>query len=132
MQSKSGLYFLAREFTKQQDMKAAVNNSGNKVLHVALHPGFMKTELQRHMPSAVRAIMGMMLKDAKHGAYTELYAGLAAGVESGAFYWPWGRRGVVPAHVEASTQPPANGGKSVSERFYEWCERETKLFMWEQ
>ncbi|KAF2738841.1 short-chain dehydrogenase, partial [Polyplosphaeria fusca] len=128
MQSKTGLYFLAREFAKSAGEKVPQNQYGNQVMHVALHPGFMKTELQRNMPAPVRAIMGAVMKGPKYGAYTELYAGFAPDVQTGGFYWPWGRKGVVPDHVEESTVAPADGGKSVAARFYDWCEYETKAF----
>ncbi|KAF2180158.1 NAD(P)-binding protein [Zopfia rhizophila CBS 207.26] len=124
MQSKSGAYLLAHEFSA----RTSKNAHGNGIMHVSLHPGFMKTELQRHIPAPARAMMGTVFKGPKYGAYTELYAGLAPDVEDGAFYWPWGRKGAVPAHIIESTE---NGedGRSVSSRFYEWCEEQVKLFM---
>ena len=49
MQSKAGIYFLSREFANR--------SHDNGVSHVCLHPGLMKTELQRYGPPPMRLIM---------------------------------------------------------------------------
>jgi len=119
MQSKAGMYLLANEFAARQ------GESG--VAHVCLHPGLMKTELQRYGPPPMRLIMGAVFKGPKYGAYTELYAGLSPEVKNGGYYIPWGRRGFAPPHVDASCKS-TDGKPSVASRFYEWCERETAKF----
>ncbi|KAF2114436.1 short-chain dehydrogenase [Lophiotrema nucula] len=132
MQTKAGIYFLAHEFFQRSETVASVANpsmtNSNRVMHVSLHPGFMRTELQRHMPAAARAVMSVTTKGPKYGAYTELYGGLAPQTENGAFYWPWGRKGEVPEHLIASTKKGENS-QSVSEKFYDWCEEQVKSFM---
>ncbi|KAF2264922.1 NAD(P)-binding protein [Lojkania enalia] len=124
MQSKAAVYLLAHEFSKREKK----NERGNGVIHVSLNPGFMKTELQRDMPLPARLVMGVVFKGPKYGAYTELYAGLAPGVVDGGFYFPWGRKGDVPAHVAASTKT-GDRSKSVSNRLYDWCEEQVRSFL---
>ncbi|KAF2798087.1 NAD(P)-binding protein [Melanomma pulvis-pyrius CBS 109.77] len=137
MQSKAGAYLLAHEFSLRQKQlqpqistqtPALPSRNPHGVLHVALNPGFLKTELQRHAPPPLRLVMGAMLKGPQYGAYTELYAGLAPDVQNGDFVIPWGRRGEVPGHIVESTRA-TEGEKSVSARFYEWCEEQVKPFM---
>jgi retinol dehydrogenase-12 len=119
MQSKAGMYLLPSEYSIRQQKDG--------VAHVCLHPGLMRTELQRYCPPPMRLIMGTVFKGARYGAYTELYAGLSPELRSGGFYIPWGRRGVVPPHVEASCK--AQGDKqSVASRFYDWCEQNSASF----
>lgn len=145
MQSKAGAYLLSREFSAhQKPFKSTISNPntalpvpnesshGNPygVLHVSLNPGFMKTELQRNAPAPMRAVMGAVFKGPKFGAYTELYAGLAPDVRDGDFVIPWGRKGDLPCHIKDSTKVGEGvESKSVSERFYDWCEVQVKPFM---
>ncbi|KAH7136026.1 hypothetical protein B0J11DRAFT_519763 [Dendryphion nanum] len=138
MQSKAGVYLLAQEFsrrqknTKDSSSSTAINESsyGNPhgVLHISLNPGHVKTELQGNALSPMRLIMGVVSKGPRYGAYTELFAGLAPGVNDGNFVIPWGRKGNVPDHIAASTKA-RNGGKSVSAIFYEWCEQQIQPFV---
>jgi NAD(P)-dependent dehydrogenase (short-subunit alcohol dehydrogenase family) len=138
MQSKAGVYLLAHEFSRRQKhtlpsatTSTAPNesNHGNphSIQHITLNPGLMKTELQRHVPAPGRVLMGAIFKGPEYGALTELYAGLAPGVNDGDFVIPWGRKGEVPAHIVESTKDL--DGKSVSSQFWEWCAAQTKPFM---
>lgn len=134
MQTKSGLYFLSREFSRRQlrpqtDENGMPNRNPAGVLHITLNPGLMKTELQRHAPTPVRSIMGAVFKSPKYGAYTELYAGLSPDVKDGDFVIPWGRKGQVPEHLRESLKEGKAGEKSVSARFYEWCEEQVRPFI---
>ncbi|KAF2712848.1 NAD(P)-binding protein [Pleomassaria siparia CBS 279.74] len=98
------------------------------VLHVVVNPGSVKSELHRYTSSPIRTMMGAILKNPKYGAYTELYAGLAPNVNDGDFVLPWGRKGEAPEHIVASMKTE-EGKKTVSARFYEWCEEQVKPFM---
>jgi len=42
-----------------------------------LNPGFLKTELQRHLSGIQGVIIGLLFKDPINGAYCELFAGLS-------------------------------------------------------
>ena len=133
MQSKAALFLLAQEFSRRQkrsetDEHGLPNRNPHAVLHVALNPGLMKTELQRHVPPPMRAVMGAVLKGPKYGAYTELYAGLAPDVRDGDYVIPWGRKGEVPVHILESTRAK-DGDRSVGSRFYDWCEEQVRPFI---
>ncbi|KAL8722883.1 MAG: hypothetical protein Q9225_000716 [Loekoesia sp. 1 TL-2023] len=124
MQSKVGNLFLASETAKR------LGNEG--VLSVAVNPGLMKTELQRHSPKMQGIIMGLLFKGPVYGAYSELFAALSPEITSkrnGAFIIPWGRFGDVPAHIEKGLEPESKGGNGAAERFASWCEKETKLYL---
>ena len=95
MQSKAGAYLLAHEFSQRQSSSSSSaatitlneTSHGNPfgIIHVSLNPGLMKTELQRNGPAPMRVLMGAVFKGPKYGALTELYAGLASGVQAGDF-----------------------------------------------
>ncbi|KAF9870460.1 hypothetical protein CkaCkLH20_12127 [Colletotrichum karsti] len=61
MQSKVGCVFLAEQFSKRPD--------NSQVISVSVNPGLVKTELQRHAPAAMSAVMGLVFKGPKYGAY---------------------------------------------------------------
>jgi retinol dehydrogenase-12 len=114
MQSKGGMYLLCHEFSKR--------NHDTGISHVCLHPGLMKTDLQRYGPPPVKLIMGAVFKGPRYGAYTEMYAGISPEVKNGGYYIPWGRSGTAPCHLVASCK--SEGGKrSIASRFYGWCDR---------
>jgi retinol dehydrogenase-12 len=135
MQSKAGVYFLSQEFGRRTLPSTSSHttpsdpNSPNNVLHICLHPGFLRTNLQRHAPAPLRSIMGAVFKGPKHGAYTELFAGLGPDLKQGDFVIPWGRKGCVPEHLKKSLNVGEDGLESVSARFYDWCGEQVKPFM---
>ncbi|KAL3961020.1 hypothetical protein ACCO45_006137 [Purpureocillium lilacinum] len=124
MMSKVGNVFLAQDTARRLGSK--------EVLSVAVNPGFIKTELQRHMPAPVSAAMGMLFKGPEYGAYSELFGLLSPEVtpeRNGAFVIPWGRFGALPENVRAAMKTEGGGGTGVAGRFVEWCERETGAFL---
>jgi len=141
MQTKAGDYLLAQEFsrwppppspspttTTTTTSSPALIQKPNNVLHISLNPGFLRNNRQRHAPAPLRGIMTGVFKGPKHGAYTELYAGLGPDVKQGDFVIPWGRKGSVSEHVSKMVAGE-DGKRSVSARFYEWCEEQVKPFM---
>jgi len=57
-----------------------------------------------------------------HGAYTELWTALAPELtpeKSGAYIYPWGRFGSLPARLV---------GTDTSTKFVEWCGKRTEAF----
>jgi retinol dehydrogenase-12 len=72
-----------------------------------------------------------MFKRPKYGAYSELFAVLTPEVtleRNGDFIIPWGRFGVLPCDIASAMKPESEGGVGLSEKFWEWCERETASF----
>lgn len=121
MQSKVGDHYLAVE--------KGLRSGKDGIINVSLSPGLLNTELQRTIPAPLRMMMRLlMLKDAKYGAYTELFASLSPTItmdHNGEFILPWGRVtgvGSVPKHIQQGIED----GKAAS--FYKWCDQETKRY----
>ncbi|OHF02116.1 hypothetical protein CORC01_02695 [Colletotrichum orchidophilum] len=142
MQGKVGCVFLADEFAKR------VKEDG--IVSVSVNPGLVKTELQRFAPAAMGAVMvcpeiygmllavtkliegqGVIFKGARHGAYSELFAACSPDVsmeKSGLYIIPWGRFGCIPEDIAEGFKAGSSGGKSLTRKFWNWCERETLSF----
>ncbi|KAF7518173.1 hypothetical protein G7054_g13546 [Neopestalotiopsis clavispora] len=123
MQSKAGVVYLSHEYA--QDL------GRHGIISVSLHPGFLKTELQRNFPAPLRALMGVVFKGPKAGAVTEIFAGFSPEVtmdRNGAYIIPWGRFGPLPDHVAAGLKSQEDGGNGMSVRFTKWCESVTTSF----
>ena len=121
--TKAGNVFLATEFARLHP-----GNGGKGVVSNAWNPGNLKTELQRHANAIMAIMVNWMLHPAVFGGYTELFAGWdeAAGRKerNGGYVIPWGRFGEFREDVKAEIG--REGGKA--ERFWEWCERETREY----
>ncbi|KAL3464331.1 NAD(P)-binding protein [Aspergillus heterothallicus] len=123
MQSKVGNVFFASEMARRM--------GDDGVISLSVNPGLMKTELQRHAPPIQSAIMGIVFKPPRYGAYSELFAALSPDVtasQNGAFIIPWGRFGPIPPHIKKALSPKSQGGTGVAGDFWDWCERETAAY----
>ncbi|KAI0104820.1 NAD(P)-binding protein [Nemania sp. FL0031] len=124
-QTKVGNVFFAREFSKTTPQTG--------IVHAAFNPGNLRTELQRHWTGLDHWITdNFILYPAIYGAYTELWAAIAPELtpdKSGAYIFPWGRFGSLPAGIEASMTEESKAGTTVAARFVEWCSKQTEAFM---
>ncbi|KAF5004891.1 hypothetical protein FDECE_8634 [Fusarium decemcellulare] len=123
MMSKVGNVFLARETAQRLGREG--------VMSVSVNPGFMKTELQRHMPGPVSFMMGLVFKGPQYGAYSELFGLLSPDVtadRNGSFIVPWGRFGCLPEELKLALESKEHGGTGISQSFVDWCERETYTY----
>lgn len=115
-QSKVGNVYHSVEVTRRY--------ADQGIISIALDPGLLKTELQRNFTPAQKAMGKLFFKEAKFGAYTELFAGfspevtLAKIAKGDAFVIPWGKWGCLPA----GTKKGIEDGQA--KRFWEWCEGE--------
>jgi NAD(P)-dependent dehydrogenase (short-subunit alcohol dehydrogenase family) len=88
-QSKAMNVMHAHEFARRYGDKGIVSFS--------LHPGALSTGLQKNAPGWFNAIFGLLRKEPRYGALTELFAGLVElnGEEkeerNGGYILPWGR-----------------------------------------
>lgn len=65
------------------------------------------------------------------GAYTELWAALSPELTpalSGAYVYPWGRFGDLPAGIESGMKEESEEGTGVASRFLGWCEKQTSAY----
>ncbi|OTB02202.1 hypothetical protein M426DRAFT_322909 [Hypoxylon sp. CI-4A] len=119
-QTKVGSVFLAREFAKKTPETG--------VVHAAFNPGNLRSELQRNWTGLDHWITDtFLLHPPIYGAYTELWAILAPELtpaHSGAYVYPWGRFGSMPAGIENSMKEESG----ISTRFVEWCGKQTEAF----
>lgn len=66
-----------------------------------------------------------------HGAYTELWAALSPELtpdKSGAYIYPWGRLGSLPAEIASATKGEHEGGSGAAAKFVAWCGKKTEAF----
>ncbi|KAL9083255.1 MAG: hypothetical protein Q9165_008608 [Trypethelium subeluteriae] len=124
-QTKVGNAIMAREFAKTTPQTG--------VVHAAFNPGNLRSELQRHWKGVGRSFtVNYLCYPPINGAYTELWAAIAPELtpdKSGAYVFPWGRFGSLPAGVEESLRGKAEGGSGIAANFLAWCEQQTKAFV---
>ncbi|KAI0391066.1 NAD(P)-binding protein [Xylariaceae sp. FL0594] len=124
-QSKVGNVFLARECAKTTPQTG--------VVHAAFNPGNLRSELQRNWTGLDHWVAdNFVLHSAVHGAHTELWAAIAPELtldKSGAYVYPWGRFGELPAGIEASLKAKSEGGTGIAAKFGEWCNKQTGPFL---
>ncbi|KAF5017036.1 hypothetical protein F66182_11102, partial [Fusarium sp. NRRL 66182] len=123
MQTKVGGTWLAAEFA---------NYLGSKgVLSVSVHPGLMRTELQRNMTIPARVSMKLLFKGPVYGAYSELFAGFSPEIKAehnGGYVLAWGRIAELPKYITDGLKSQAQGGNGGAKMFIDYCERETTGF----
>ncbi|KAH7212335.1 hypothetical protein DER44DRAFT_808144 [Fusarium oxysporum] len=119
MMSKAGNLLLAHETSQR------LGSQG--IISVAVNSGFLKTELQRHMPGPV----SFMMATPKYGAYSELFGLLSPDItadNNGVLIYPWGRIGCIPDDIKVSLKNGQEGGTGLSKAFADWCEREARQY----
>jgi len=124
MQSKAGGTWLAAEFAKR------LGDQG--ILSVSVHPGLMRTELQRNMPALGRLMMSLVFKPPVYGAYSELYAGFSHDLKpehNGGHTMAWGRIADLPDDIVKGMKSKSEGGTGAAQKFIEYCDREIKKFL---
>ncbi|KAH6717446.1 hypothetical protein BKA61DRAFT_323180 [Leptodontidium sp. MPI-SDFR-AT-0119] len=122
--SKAGNLYHAKEFAKRYE--------DDGIISVALNPGNLKSDLQRHIAGWQNAILQRFLYTPIHGAYTEMFAGLSPDVtpeKNGAWIIPWGRFGPLRADIEVGSKSEEEGGTGISKKFWEWSEDQVKSYL---
>ncbi|EPE24849.1 NAD(P)-binding Rossmann-fold containing protein [Glarea lozoyensis ATCC 20868] len=122
-QSKVGCTWLTDYYAKRLGPKG--------VMSVSIHPGLMKTDLQRHVSALMRLAMNLFLKGTDYGAYSELYAGFSPEVtmeHNGAHLLAWGRLSALPPHATEGLKSKNEGGNGNAELFVNWCNNEVALY----
>lgn len=96
---------------------------GKGVVVMGLHPGNIRSDLQRHLPAIQKSVIFLLTYPVALGATSQLYAGTVdmddAKAWSRAYLVPWAQRGYMAA--EASD-------KALVQKTWTWCEEQTKGF----
>ncbi|KAH3678142.1 hypothetical protein WICMUC_001658 [Wickerhamomyces mucosus] len=96
------------------------------IISVAVHPGYLKSELQRSYNFINRWISSSLLYHPIYGSYTELYAGLSKDItleNNGDYYGPWGR----PRLLRPDIDKGRNDG--TAKKLWDWVENELKPYL---
>lgn len=92
------------------------------VVVVGVHPGNIRTELQRHSSSIQKRVISMLLYPVQLGAVSQLFAGTAdedTKKLQRAYLVPWAYYG---------DMNPAATDKTLVDKTWAWCEEQTKDF----
>ncbi|KAL3705531.1 short-chain alcohol dehydrogenase [Talaromyces marneffei ATCC 18224] len=123
MQTKIGGTWLAAEFA---------NRLGSKeILSVSVHPGLMRTELQRNMTVTARVSMKLLFRGPVYGAYSELFAAFSPKLtaeNNGGYVLAWGRIAELPKYITDGLKSKSEGGTGGAKMFMNYCERETRRY----
>lgn len=130
--SKVGMLYLAAEMCGRYGGNL---DGGKGVLSIAWDPGNVASQLTRHVP---RPILWFMKKTYLYplsmGVYSPLFAGwstdvINVGQQRGEFWViPWGRMTKVRSDLLMHLKRKSEGGGGDAERFWLWCETETRDF----
>ena len=124
--TKAGNYFLGSEFARRYPLDTT---TGKGVLHNSFNPGNLATDLARHTHPILNFFLGFITHPSIFGGYTELYAGWSEEMgkpeHHGGYVKPWGRQSDVRKDVQAEV----GGGGRNAEKFWQWCEKETKAYV---
>ncbi|KAH7356353.1 hypothetical protein BKA66DRAFT_473705 [Pyrenochaeta sp. MPI-SDFR-AT-0127] len=131
---------------KSQQLKYGISKGGN-VLHaleyqrryggdgvvsVALNPGNLASDLQRHLGAIQAFIISLMTYPAVNGAYTELFAGLApevAALKQNEWVIPFGRITSLRTDLAEAGKLKEDGGSENAKRFWDWTEEQVARYV---
>ncbi|KAI9834101.1 MAG: hypothetical protein M1819_003386 [Sarea resinae] len=123
-QSKAGDAYLAYEYAKRAKEQGIVS--------VSLHPGALKSELNRDLHYLWNLVLNTFILDETYkGAYTELFAGLSPEVtveDYKRFIIPYGNWGRVTEDIQKGFLTPTEGGTGNAEKFWEFCDAACRDF----
>lgn len=124
--SKAGNWLLAVEGARRY--------GGDGIVSVVQNPGNLVSNIWQHVPKLTMMMLTPLLHETRFGAYTELWAGLSSEItikENGAYIIPWGRlqKSNPRKDIVAAMKDPKDGGSAVAERFWRWCDEQTKDYI---
>ncbi|KAI9658407.1 MAG: hypothetical protein M1821_002540 [Bathelium mastoideum] len=123
--SKVGNWLLASEFARRYGRFG--------IISVAENPGNLKTPVWKDQSKMMMLMMSPILKPAKLGALTMLYAGVSPDVDeshNGGFIVPWGKFHPSPRKdLLDAMKSKEEGGTGLAIEFWDWCTSKTKGYM---
>ncbi|UKZ74464.1 hypothetical protein TrVFT333_002133 [Trichoderma virens FT-333] len=124
--SKAGVYYQAAEYAKRY--------KDNGVISLAVNPGNLRSDLQRHYSDGLISKINkkIILFPPINGAYSELFCGLSPEVtaeRSGSYAIPWGRFAKIREDIEKGSKSIKEGGTGLGKIWYDWCLEQVEPFM---
>lgn len=122
--SKGGNVLHALEFQRR--------HKDDGLISVALNPGNLSTDLQRHLPFLQAYIISWITYPAVNGAYTEFFAGLSPEVvalKQDEWVIPWGRRTKLRKDLADAVKTRDEGGSGRAQEFWEWSEKQVEKYL---
>lgn len=120
-QSKAGNSILAGIWPQHHIAEVEAQN----IISTSVHPGFLKSELQRHQSYIVALIERLMSYHSVYGAYTELFALLSPSLtikDNGDYFVPWG----IKAELRPDVQKSISDGNG--ENFWKWLDNQVESY----
>lgn len=101
------------------------------VMSIALNPGNLTSDLTRHISSIQAFIVRRFTYPPVHGAYTELFAGLAPDVvalKPDEWVIPWGRITTLWKDLTDAGKSKEEGGSERAKQFWDWSEEQVAKY----
>ncbi|RCK65766.1 hypothetical protein Cantr_01562 [Candida viswanathii] len=111
-QSKAGNVIQAKTWTRKHGNPNVISSS--------LCPGYLDTDLQRHMSSVERMVFRWLSSPRRYGAYTELYAAFSPDVKDGDHSISFG----VPSQARGDL-----ASEAVGDKLWAYLDKETDPYM---
>lgn len=96
------------------------------IISVAVHPGYLNSELQRSYGSLQQYILKKFLYPAVYGSYTELYGALSSDVtlkENGRYIGPWGQFKELRDDIQRGLSD------GTAQKFWDWASKEVEPYL---
>ncbi|TEA12742.1 putative oxidoreductase [Colletotrichum sidae] len=123
--SKAGNYFHSTEFAKR--------HRSDRVISVALNPGNLSSELDRHITALIPTLFRKATTyPAINGAYTELFAALSPEItieKTGEWVVPWGRLYSIRDDLVQGSKSREDGGTGLAQDFWKWTEEQVAKYL---
>ncbi|CAH2356030.1 putative short-chain dehydrogenase/reductase [[Candida] railenensis] len=117
-QSKTGNIYQAAIYGQKYKAKG--------IISLAVHPGYLASDLARSLPSVVQKVMGLLLSPPVYGSYTELFATLHPGItveQNGSYIGPWGNFRSLREDIKEGL---TNG---TAQKLWDWADEQVEPFL---
>lgn len=116
-QSKTGNIYQAQIYGQKHKQDG--------IISLAVHPGYLASDLQRTYSATGQWLMGFLLHPAVYGSYTELFAALHPGItveQNGSYIGPWGNFRSLRDDIKEGL---TNG---TAQKLWDWADQQVEPF----